>query len=178
MTLRSSHRELRPFTPLGGNQRLHFELIERNDLLQYSLASTVNAFTSAWHLATSFLGLIPPNSVTDKFPFYRGPSAATAATPVPRSVNWIFTTQQRAAETRAASPPPVSHPPPTPKLALLPPGVIGVVPPHQEIHRVPGVRPAPRSYPRDILTQPGMFVFYNMALAWVLFNIDVRAAGL
>ena len=64
---------LRPFKagPAFGGNSLQFELVESTDLLRLAFASAVGACANALRLAQSILGLIPPNSVLDKFPHYR-----------------------------------------------------------------------------------------------------------
>ena len=150
---RSSHRALgsHPITPFAQNQPLQFELIEKNDLLQYSLASSVNAVINAWHLATSYLGLIPPNSVADKFPYYRHAAGNPSVTQLPRRISWVFNTrknieQQQKTPTKSSSAP------------------------------APALRRGKKSFSRDGLTKPGMVLFYNIVLAWAMFQVDVSAA--
>lgn len=68
---------LRSHSPrLESYKSLHFEFIDSNTALQESLASSVNTLSQAWSLATSYLGLIPSNSVKSKLP-YRNLSGST-----------------------------------------------------------------------------------------------------
>lgn len=146
---------------------LQFELVEETELLQYSLASSVNAIAGAWRLATSFLGLIPQNSVRDKFPFYRQAVVSSAPGPLPRDLNWVLRTQRSRAiaaaqavqEAEAADP------------------VAVPLPPSTSIPRPTSVRRGCRSYPRDGLTHPKTILIYNIVLALAMFQIDVGASS-
>jgi hypothetical protein len=147
-----------------------FELIESSDLLQFSLASTVTAFTATWKLATSYFGLIPQNSVTDKYPYYRSAAGASSTGPLPRTLTWVLRTEESTArntlkaleiagndeEQRTV----------TPSIAALQP--------QQQLRQV---RPGRKKYPRDALTAPGTVLFYNLALAWAMFQVDVRSSS-
>ncbi|KAH7622035.1 hypothetical protein NADE_004628 [Nannochloris sp. 'desiccata'] len=170
---RSSPRELPPFRDLGPKQWT-FELIESSDLLQFSLASTVTAFTSTWRLATSYLGLIPQNSVTDKYPYYRSAAGASSTGPLPRSLTWVLRTEESAARNRLhalelseiAGDDEHQQPSVTPPIAALQP--------QQQLRPV---RRGQKKYPRDALTAPGTVLFYNLALAWAMFQVDVSASS-
>ena len=162
---RPSLRELPPLRDIG-HKPLTFELVEEIDLLQYSLASSVNAVAGAWRLATSYLGLIPPNSVRDKFPFYRQAVVSSSTGPLPRDLNWILRTQS--SRTRKAIE--VAH-----EAEAADPAV--VFPPPATIPRPATVRRGRRDYPRDALTNPKTIFFYNIILALAMFQIDVSASS-
>ena len=57
--------------PLTDPKLLQFEVIEGRDLLRYTLAAAVDACVDGWRFSHSLLGIIPRNSVVDKFPYYR-----------------------------------------------------------------------------------------------------------
>ena len=160
---RSSLRELRPFIDLKESKQLTFELVETTDLLQYSLASTVSTFTSAWHLATSYCGLIPKNSVTDKFPYYRAAASSTSSPgPLSRDLSWVLHTQ---------------HDKQINSLQQATPTGPFLQPPQQLRPAAPAVRPRRRKFARDALTAPGTILIYNTLLAWSMFQVDVRASS-
>ena len=165
---RSSPRELPPFRDLGPKQWT-FEIIDSSDLLQFSLASTVSAFTSTWRLATSYLGLIPQNSVTDKYPYYRSAAGASSTGPLPRSLTWVLRTEESTARNRLQA------------LELSeiagddePSVPIAALQPQQQLRPL---RQGRKQYPRDALTAPGTVLLYNIALAWAMFQVDVSASA-
>jgi hypothetical protein len=167
---RSSPRELPAFRYEGPKQWT-FELIESTDLLQFSLASTVTAFTSTWRLATSYLGLIPQNSVTDKYPYYRSAAGASSTGPLPRSLTWVLRTEESTTRNNLKALE-------LSEIALdeeQPSGApIAALQPQQQLRTV---RRGQKKFPRDALTAPGTVLFYNLALAWAMFQVDVSASS-
>jgi hypothetical protein len=167
---RSSPRELPPFRDLGP-KHWTFELIESSDLLQFSLASTVTAFTSTWRLATSYLGLIPQNSVTDKYPYYRSAAGASSTGPLPRSLAWVLRTEESTTRNKLQALE-VSDIAGDDDQSTVPP--IAALQPQQQLRPV---RQGRKKYPRDALTAPGTVLIYNIALAWAMFQVDVSASS-
>jgi hypothetical protein len=155
-----------------GPKQWTFELIESSDLLQFSLASTVTAFTSTWKLATSYLGLIPQNSVADKYPYYRSAAGASSTGPLPRTLTWVLKTEESTARSNL-------HALELSKIAAEEQeqasiSSIAALQPQQQLRPV---RRGRKKYPRDALTAPGTVLFYNIALAWAMFQVDVSASS-
>jgi hypothetical protein len=156
------HSVLKELPPASFNKdrKLTFELIDNADLLQYSLASSVGVITNAWRLATSYFGLIPANSVKDKFPYYRSAVGSSSTHPLPRELAWLQRTQKKSLDYTISG-----STADRVEATALPP-----------VQQQATVRPRRKSYPRDALTKPGTILLYNIVLAWAMFQVDVSAS--
>jgi hypothetical protein len=148
---------------------LHRHLRAGQDTLAISLAALVDGCVEGWRYSRSLLGLIPPNSVLDKFP--HAAAALEARVALPPALEWVLaaSAEEDTARARAAEEPAARAAAATRAAALARPRPRGTA-------YAVGFRRRPRrAFARDLVTRPEMVPLYNLLLVWALFAIDVRA---
>lgn len=203
-----SHLQLQPFNKnkSSWNQDFKFEYIDTNELrLIVALSSLVNTFENGIAAAQSFLGLIPQNSVINKFPFYkyvlklsegmhsivfcmleRDPSqlsieknnSCRTAASSNSSIRFLSKDLEWLLSTEKKIEKRKKENEELNASSTPPTDTVFAQLPSQQSIRPQSIRQGRKKYARDSLTIPAMVAVYNVLLVWVLFNIDIRASSL